>query len=463
MSVATVTPLPASTPIIPPKPPAPISATAEQMHVSIHEYLGLRWVGYDLVDSHASSLSLAEKVGYQIKLDTKKGFLYEESERLAFIGHEPLRVYLDKCSHVKWLTTTVQRVIAVIGSKGGVGKTPLAAYLAAMLQAISQFACLIIDANHNDGTTGERLGISRANHVLLLEALANLDVIKDYSTASMKLGRHKQTGLQALLSNPNTTNEQIRMDAFIAMFNLLKTIYHSIVADTGNGNEHAVNEGSLLEADVIIASALAEKPESIGTALTTLLAFYELGHHRKVRDALKVINATRAEHTKEKFLQMFKEAAAAIIEQRSKATQKPQEDEALADPAAMLETLGITEENIFLVPYSKYIAENGVVSLRPEDTGLPTLDAYADILKRVFEMQVPDAENKQAEIERRLAARNEPPTTATPSNQEMSEAEKQVIALLRKHLAPELQGVIFESVNGIFNEKKEEFHAQGYA
>jgi MinD-like ATPase involved in chromosome partitioning or flagellar assembly len=383
----------------------PLTVTAEQMHISTHDHLGLRWVGYQLVDIYAGTLSPAAKIGYQLQLDVKKGFLQEESERLLYIAHEPLRRYIDKCNKIKHLTMTTQRNIAVIGSKGGVGKTPLSCGLVALLQAISQFACLIIDANHNHGTTGPRLGIPRSNHVLLLEALANFDLVKDYSTASMNLGRHQQTGVQALLSNPNTTKEQILMDLFIKLFELLDTCFHSIVADTGNGNEHAVNEGSFLMADAVAVSIMADKPESFETALTTLLAFFQLGHTDKVKNALKVINATRAGDTKEKFMHMFRAAAEAITIQRDPLAATP--EGTFSNPDELLEALGVTMDNIYPVPFSEYIHRNGIVSLRPEDTGLATLDAYADILLQIFTMEVPDKKTKKEEINRRLLERGE--------------------------------------------------------
>jgi hypothetical protein len=369
-----------------------------------------------------------------------------------------------------------QRVLCVMASKGGAGKTPLIVYLAALFAFATSTTNLVVEANENDGTVKSRYNLNRDSQAILSDVVKNTSLVENHLKATKSLGKFEQTTVWALLSSENATDNMFLMADLWRMFNVLRPSFSNVWGDTGNGNRHATNELMFLESDEVLFPALAGNSDTHGTVIATMINLYGAGHKKKLQErAMIVISAAKESegHTVEKFLEIFRTIAAKEVKPRY----DYEKDEIVAplwttDPDQLLRDLGfsydpktkeLTGENIFLVQYSTWIDDGNVVSVRPEDVGLKTIVDYLKVAVKIFSTSTQDKSEKEAEIGRRLTARNEPKTTADPSEQEMGEAEKQVIALLRKHLAPELQGVILESVNGIFNEKKEEFHAQGYA
>jgi hypothetical protein len=290
------------------------------------------------------------------------------------------------------IAKTTQRVICVINSKGGAGKTPIATGLAATIQWAIKTICGIIDANENNGTTGKRLAIDREGLLLLRGAIANMDAISNLNKMSMVLGKHDQTGLIALLSDPSATNNGFTLEQFVMLATVFLGNVHSGVLDTGNGNEHPANEGSFQVADVALFAALAPKPESFEGVVSSMEAYYQLGYTEKVRSSYIVISATGKKDTKEKFYKMLQNLVTELLPEKSSSTEARDKK---------MEELGITLENIFLIPFSQYIQGDiydtvvPAVDMDPRVTGIDTLIAFAELAIAIFLRDVPTREENQ--------------------------------------------------------------------
>jgi hypothetical protein len=193
------------------------------------------------------------------------------------------------------------------------------------------------------------------------------------------------------------------MKEFIGLLFFLLKRFDSVVSDGGNGNAHPTQNGAAYVGDVLLFPALDTKRSSFGTAMTTMLGFYDLGHKAKVRDSLKIVSATGRKRTRQEYVDHYRQ----LINEFASNEMDPRGDDdevQVANPwfnrgDDLMEALGIREENFFLVPASEHIAAERVVTLKREYIGMPALIAYMRILVRVFQMSVPDEQEKMADIQ----------------------------------------------------------------
>lgn len=316
------------------------------------------------------------------------------------------RIFMDLAEQLSVLMMDRKRMISVLGSKGGIGKTPLGTFLAALIALASRRRTLIVDANHNEGTTGPALDISRDGRVLLLAAIKNPSLLDSSDQLRDGLGFHKESGLLALLSNPNSITENVTMKQFTTLLFFLFKRFDAVVNDGGNGIAHPIINGSASVGDVLLFPALATKPSSFRTAMTTMLGFYDLGHKDKVRNGLKVVSATGRKRTRKEFVdhyrQLIEKFASYEMDPRGDDDEKRVRNPWFNKSEELMAALGICEENIFLVPESKHIRLERVVTLKREYVGMPALIAYMRILVRVFQMSVPSEEQKRVVIKQFL-------------------------------------------------------------
>jgi MinD-like ATPase involved in chromosome partitioning or flagellar assembly len=316
------------------------------------------------------------------------------------------RIFMDLAEQLSVLMMDRKRMISVLGSKGGIGKTPLGTFLAALIALVSRRRTLIVDANHNEGTTGPALDISRDGRVLLLAAIKNPSLLDSSDQLRDGLGFHKESGLLALLSNPNSITENVTMKQSTTLLFFLFKRFDAVVNDGGNGIAHPIINGSASVGDVLLFPALATKPSSFRTAMTTMLGFYDLGHKDKVRNGLKVVSATGRKRTRKEFVdhyrQLIEKFASYEMDPRGDDDEKRVRNPWFNKSEELMAALGICEENIFLVPESKHIRLERVVTLKREYVGMPALIAYMRILVRVFQMSVPSEEQKRVVIKQFL-------------------------------------------------------------
>ncbi|MDB5168537.1 MAG: hypothetical protein JWO55_795 [Candidatus Saccharibacteria bacterium] len=368
-----------------------------------------------------------------------------------------LEVAYAELAYILQLLKGMKRTIVVMASKGGAGKTPLITNLAVLHSWLATVANLLLEGNENDGTVNLRLDLRRSEQSLLNDVLADHDLIIDHETACENLGKHKQTSVYALLSDPNTTNNKFTMEEFLSMHQTLRPKYRNCFGDTGNGNSHAANEGLFLEADVVLFPAVADDMATFNTLLSTMINLYQLNHIDKLqKHSFVVINGTHEGNTVGKFLQRFHSVAtelvAAQIDHKTKEKKPPYWTD---DPTQLLRDLGFdydeerkefTGKKIYMVPFSQWIRDGKPASVLPEETGLETLVAYARILVDCFKQEVPTLEQKKYHVNRRLRERDEPSTLvkATPATAENLLIKRLIRALEGADTTPGLQAQIEE-------------------
>jgi len=362
-----------------------------------------------------------------------------------------------------------KRMVSVLGSKGGVGKTPLATYLAALLAYVTHRRILIVDANHNEGTTGLSLGISRDKRTLLLAAIKNPSILDSSDHTREGLGFHQESGLWALLSNPNSITENVTMKEFIELLFFLLWRFDSVVTDGGNGIAHSTQNGAAYVCDSLLFPALATKPSSFEIAMSTMLGFHDLGHEEKVKNGLKIVSATGRKATRKEYVEHYRELiykfASNEFDPRGGDNEAQVPNIWYNRGDELMETLGIREENFFLVPVDKHIKQERVVTLNREFVAMSTLIAYMRILVRIFQMSVPDEEAKVAAIEKLFEASGAPVSAISiPQNKEKIALTNDAVAAIAQQILGSLRGEITsEMVGQVTQHVRQSLHADGYA
>jgi cellulose biosynthesis protein BcsQ len=357
--------------------------------------------------------------------------------------------YAELCYILIQLAKSNQRTITVLTSKGGAGKTPLITNLAVLFSFVTSTSNLFLEGNENDGTANMRLGLNRAEQILLNQALSDHSLIKDRNTTDRNLGQHPQANLHALLSDANKDNNMFTMELFLYMYDVLRTQFANIFGDTGNGNESAANEGLFLESDIAILSAVADDPATFSPLLTTMTNLFKLGHVAKLQKYTRiVINGTRPGDSVADFIERFRSEAAKLVQPKftfSGGETKP--EYWTEDPDQLLRDIGFdydekqqrfTGKKIHLVPFSEWIRKGKPASVLPEETGLETLVAYLEILADCFKSEVQAPDEKRKEIERRLKERNETSVLSDLSN-------KTRVDIILQRLAGALAGLGHDS------------------
>lgn len=379
------------------------------------------------------------------------------------------RTFIELADQLIELMKDRRRMMSVLGSKGGVGKTPLATYLAALLAYVTHRRILIVDANHNEGTTGLSLDISRDKRILLLAAIKNPSILDSADQTRESLGFHQESGLWALLSNPNSITENVTMKEFIELLFFLLWRFDSIVTDGGNGIAHSTQNGAAYVCDNLLFPALATKPSSFEIAMSTMLGFYDLGHTQKVRDGLKIVSATGRKATRKEYVEHYREL---IYKFASNENDPRGGDDEVQVPNIwynrgdeLMEALGIREENFFLVPTDKHIKEERVVTLKREFVSMPTLIAYMRILVRVFQMSVPDEQEKIKAIDDLFKPSESSDTTVNiPQSKEKLSLSATSVEQIVRQITDSLRGGMTAEIEGqVTRRVQERLHADGYA
>lgn len=278
------------------------------------------------------------------------------------------------------LTSRNQRLVATANSKGGVGKSPLTAYLACIAQQVSRDPMLLIDANESVGTAHELFGVERNETILLRQAVAERHLLRSYSMLAERATKHLETGVRIIGSDFHTEGTMpFDLGSFEEMGLITDSTVHSTFLDTGNGFTDVSNIGSVDIANALLFPALAGKQPSFDGLAKTMLKYSQEGFTDKVKNGFVVINATEPGATKQEFLDLIEKEAG-----RNPYTTYNSQTGVKADAYLTVEDLGIVEERLFLIPFSAYIAGDGVVSPDPRVIGYDTYEAFLSILVAVY-------------------------------------------------------------------------------
>jgi MinD-like ATPase involved in chromosome partitioning or flagellar assembly len=276
----------------------------------------------------------------------------------------------------------VQRIMAILNSKGGVGKTPLAAQLAVVLYAAIQAQVVLIDANENRGGTADALGVPAK--ATIRYALRYPERFRAFEDVCDQLIKANEYGVYLLASDAHGLRREIDLWAFVKLLLDLKSYGgHSMVGDCGNGNDAPTNIGMATVATNLIIPLMEDDPQSYKDALATMWEHILMGREDKVLNALIVVNATKPGCTKADIMRKLTEATSDLWVKGTR-----EDPDAEAKHKIKLGDFDLTEDRIFLVPFSQYIKDRRPASADSKKIGIKTLIAYLEILVAIFSQYI---------------------------------------------------------------------------
>jgi Mrp family chromosome partitioning ATPase len=285
------------------------------------------------------------------------------------------------------LANEVQRVLTILNSKGGVGKTPLACYLATVLYYAIEAIIELIDINENDGTTCFWMGIKRWQTATLRYGIRHVHQFSSYSKMANQMARPPMQGnaVRVMGSDPTDTAPFASVELVNLLYTLMQSC-HSQVNDGGNGNQHEANKAGAAAASDLLFPAMAGDQLSFERVLSTMTNFMDpYLYGEKVRTSFVVVNATRPTDTIDTVMAMLQTAMFELNENRKDLTQVQLEH--LPEGKLTLDTFGIVPERVALIPFDPYIAAK-----RPAHAlslHIDTRIAYLKLLVAIFRQAAP--------------------------------------------------------------------------
>lgn len=273
---------------------------------------------------------------------------------------------------------TQRRRIAVRNSKGGVGKTPVASNLAAIMSWVIKAAVALVDVNENDGSTAQQIGIERDETVNLTQAIHEPWRFRKADTVFQLMRPEKYNVYvmsSAVTPDHSITAEQVRQTILRLYLNGM----HSSVADGGNGNSHPSNVGAVDAATTLVIPALEGDSLSYERVLSTMLYYSENGYEDLVSRAFIVISATKPgsrEDLLPEYVKLLEEAAKVKVDTANGGKRQ-----------LTLEEFNIKPERIFLIPFDQHIKDRQIVD--HEAISRETLTAYLELLVAIFSQEIP--------------------------------------------------------------------------
>lgn len=286
----------------------------------------------------------------------------------------------NKQEELRHLTVTNQRIVSSVNAKGGVGKTPDVSYLSCIQMDVTRDPVQFIDANKNAGSANILFGISRHSTILLRQAVSRRRELTGYTDHAKVEAKHK-SGVRFIGSDlEENATTGFSVEDFNEMVEINAKAFHSLYLDNGNGFSDVTNMGCLHSANALIFSALSDKPSSFEGLIITMIKYIELGFEAKVLNGFIVINATSPNETKQMYIDRIAETLRnhpprRIFDPRTQITE---------DVEWTIRDLGISEDRLFLVPFSQHIKDDKVISTEPEVIGYDTYEAFLDILIAMF-------------------------------------------------------------------------------
>jgi MinD-like ATPase involved in chromosome partitioning or flagellar assembly len=186
------------------------------------------------------------------------------------------------------------KTIAVIGEKGGVGKTTTTYMLGAVLGRVRGGTILAWDNNEFNGTLGDRSYEAAHDHTAR-DLLGHIDTFtaQAHQAELVNFVRPQRDNKFDVLASQSldSATDVIDADAFRKLHAALSRFYRVIVVDTGNNSKATTWQAAVEAADQLVLTSLAKEDASrkIASLADTLV---EQGYADKLANAVTLIGHT---------------------------------------------------------------------------------------------------------------------------------------------------------------------------
>jgi MinD-like ATPase involved in chromosome partitioning or flagellar assembly len=221
-------------------------------------------------------------------------------QRLDFELDEQIRRQLHGAHH-----------IAVASTKGGVGKTTVAACLGLVLAENRGDRVVVIDANPDAGTLADRLTTETSVTIRdMLRTLPSLNSLTEVSRYTSLAGR-----LQVLASEQDPAAEAFSRDEYLQVMSVLSRFFNISITDSGTGLVHSAMDGTLELASSLIIAA-NPTVDGASRAQKTLDWLDSRGHRDVVKRAVVALSYDRSSHevNAEQIVAYFESRCRAVVE-----------------------------------------------------------------------------------------------------------------------------------------------------
>jgi MinD-like ATPase involved in chromosome partitioning or flagellar assembly len=185
---------------------------------------------------------------------------------------------------------TGARTIAVVSTKGGVGKTTTALNLGHTLSTIRGDRVVALDANPDAGSLGHR--VTRDTQATAADLLAYPDEITSY--AQIRAYTSQATSRLEVIASSDDPRQTHRMgrEEYERLLTVLRRQYNLVIADCGTGILDPATRGVVQSADQLVV--VTGPSVDAARAVTYLLAWLrEHGLADLVDDAIVAVNGVR--------------------------------------------------------------------------------------------------------------------------------------------------------------------------
>lgn len=228
--------------------------------------------------------------------------------------------------------------IAVLGGKGGAGKTTMTAALGSVFASLRCDRVVAIDADPAQAANlAGRIDPSASSS--FREIVADEKLLR-YADVRSHVGQNA-VGLDVLASNLNmSADHALDAHSYAATHERLERFYSLLIADCGVDLQHPVMTGVLDRANavVMVASAAPDGAEGAAKQIDWLTS---RGYHQLVSRLVLVINHIRG-HTSRKNTKQSEQLVTTLVDRFSR---------------------WVPRERIFVIPFDPDIATAGVVDL----------------------------------------------------------------------------------------------------